>query len=719
MITFAKRSVKRKLLSVVLFIAALCGLPAFHASAVYALNGVETQLTTNTADQTDPAISGNRVVYTDARNGNLDIYVYDVVSHAEFDLTPGTPNDQYLNDIDGSRVVYTNVTAAGGDIYLYDLSVSMSTPLTAGSFAYGPTINGNHVVWVEVGASYRNVILADISAWTKKTITADPVYVDAPRVDGDWVVWEELIGAVRQIRAYRISTGEYRTLTSDPSDHRRPDVSGNLVVWADHRNGNWDIYSYDLNTGIERQVTSNSADQQYPRIDGTRVVWEDSRSGIPQIWTIDLNGGTEEVVSPSIHYQVLDSIDQNHIVWAENRYGNYDIFMFTIQLANQPPTANAGPDQTVHVGSLVTLDGSGSSDPDGNVPLTYAWSFVSRPAGSSAVLSNPTAVNPTVTPDFPGNYVIQLVVKDSLGAPSSPATVTISTTNTAPVADAGPDQAVTVIGSLIQLDGSKSYDPDGDPITYQWSFSSIPAGSAAILSSPTSSTPTFTADVHGTYIVQLTVSDPWTQSLPATVTISFSNVKPVANAGLSQSAFVGTTVTLNGSGSFDANGDPLTYQWSLASVPQGSQSVIASPTSAITTFVPDLPGLYVAQLVVNDGFINSDPSTVQVQVISNRTEAIDAARALESIIAGLSPSAFKNPNMQNALINKLNAVIASINSGNYADALGQLQNDILSKTDGCAKVGTPDRNDWIINCESQGQVYPAVMNLVQLVQGML
>jgi len=81
--------------------------------------------------------------------------------------------------------------------------------------------------------------------------------------------------------------------------------------------------------------------------------------------------------------------------------------------ANPPPVANAGPDQTAAVGALVTLNGAGSSDVDGQ-PLTYAWSFVQRPAGSSAALNNPTAVNPNFTLDVAGTYRLQLLVNDGI-----------------------------------------------------------------------------------------------------------------------------------------------------------------------------------------------------------------------------------------------------------------------------------------------------------------
>ncbi|MBI5445699.1 MAG: hypothetical protein HY900_31345 [Deltaproteobacteria bacterium] len=78
---------------------------------------------------------------------------------------------------------------------------------------------------------------------------------------------------------------------------------------------------------------------------------------------------------------------------------------------NIAPVARAGSDQTVLVSSAVTLDGSASSDADGD-PITFQWSFVSKPGGSAATLSGATAEKPTMTPDVAGSYVIQLVVND-------------------------------------------------------------------------------------------------------------------------------------------------------------------------------------------------------------------------------------------------------------------------------------------------------------------
>jgi hypothetical protein len=189
-----------------------------------------------------------------------------------------------------------------------------------------------------------------------------------------------------------------------------------------------------------------------------------------------------------------------------------------ISTDNVAPVANAGPDQgRAAPGSTITLDGSGSSDANGD-PLTYSWSFQSKPTGSAAVLSNPTIVSPTFVVDRDGDYVVQLIVSDGT-VNSVPNSVTITSDNVAPVADAGPVQTVAV-SALVILAGSASSDANGDPLTYSWTFVSIPVGSLAVLAGSTTVSPTFTADLAGNYVVQLIVHDGTVDSAPDSVIIT-------------------------------------------------------------------------------------------------------------------------------------------------------------------------------------------------------
>ena len=292
---------------------------------------------------------------------------------------------------------------------------------------------------------------------------------------------------------------------------------------------------------------------------------------------------------------------------------------------NSTPVANAGTAQSVVAGSVVSLDGSRSTDADRD-SLTFAWTLASKPAGSSATLSGSTTASPSFTADVAGTYIASLVVNDGK-ASSSASTVSVvaSIANAAPVASAGTAQNV-VAGAAVTLDASASSDANGDPLTFAWTLTSKPAGSAATLVGITTANPTFTADLAGTYVASVVVNDGRVSSSPASVTITatVANAAPVARAGLAQSVATGSTVSLDGSGSSDANGDSLTYSWTWVSRPTGSTASFSSATAAKPTFTADVSGTYVASLIVNDGKVSSDPSNV----------AVDASTAAFGFAAG-------------------------------------------------------------------------------------
>lgn len=184
--------------------------------------------------------------------------------------------------------------------------------------------------------------------------------------------------------------------------------------------------------------------------------------------------------------------------------------------------------------------------------------------------------------------------------------------NQAPVANAGDDQEVEV-GSSVMLDGSASEDPDGDDLSYTWVLDA-PAESMAELTAADTATPSFTADVVGEYVAELTVSDGELSDSDSVTVESFDpnlNRPPVANAGEDQGVEVGTTVELDGRGSNDPDGNDLTYSWVLET-PEESTAVLDDPSSATPTFVADLAGRYVAELTVNDGTDDSTPDEVVI-----------------------------------------------------------------------------------------------------------
>lgn len=275
---------------------------------------------------------------------------------------------------------------------------------------------------------------------------------------------------------------------------------------------------------------------------------------------------------------------------------------------NRPPLADAGRDRDVAVGMDVEVDGRLSHDPDGD-RLTYLWTLEQRPAGSSSELVGIDRTRPLFVADQAGDYLLRLVVNDGK-VDSAPAFVRIhaSATNSPPTADAGVDQNVAA-GSPVRLDGRRSVDPEGSPLTYAWELAEKPASSTAALDDRTSATPAFVADVAGRYVLRLVVSDGAASSAPDDVIVSAhgGNTPPTALPGPDQSVAPGKRVELDGSASFDPDpGDGVAqYAWIFVAVPQGSTAALSPPTQVfpnppLTSFVADVAGDYVIELVVTD-----------------------------------------------------------------------------------------------------------------------
>jgi hypothetical protein len=282
-----------------------------------------------------------------------------------------------------------------------------------------------------------------------------------------------------------------------------------------------------------------------------------------------------------------------------------DTCIVNITNGNLPPTADAGPDQTVNEGDAVTLDGSNSTDPDDGI-ASYLWEQI---GGTVVTLSSTTAVQPTFTAPDVGpsgrSLTFQVTVTDSGGLQSTDnCIVNVSWVNLPPTANAGPDQTADE-GATVILDGSNSTDPDDGIASYSWAQT---GGSPVTLSSTSVFRPTFTAPDVGPsgepLTFQLTVTD--SGGLQSTdiciVNVSWINLPPTANAGPDQTVAEGVTVTLDGSNSTDPDDGIGSYQWKQLG---GSQVTLSNPSVVTPTFTaPDvgMSGVSLTfQLTVTDG----------------------------------------------------------------------------------------------------------------------
>ena len=301
-----------------------------------------------------------------------------------------------------------------------------------------------------------------------------------------------------------------------------------------------------------------------------------------------------------------------------------DIIQVTVNAAlNIPPVADAGLDQTIALPiNSVTLSGSGS-DADGTVVI-YAWTEISGPSGYNIVNANSPGTN--VTGLVQGTYQFQLTITDNNGAIGTDIIqVTVNNAaNIPPVANAGPDQIITLPTNSVTLSGSGS-DTDGTVVGYTWTQISGPISYNIV--NPTSPGTSITGLVQGVYQFQLQVTDNsgaiGTGVIQVTVNGAL-NISPVANAGLDQIITLPVnTITLSGNGS-DADGTVISYTWTLISGPSGYNIVNAN--SSVTDVTSLVQGVYKFQLTVtdNNGATGSDIIQVTVNSAANISPVANA-----------------------------------------------------------------------------------------------
>ncbi len=353
--------------------------------------------------------------------------------------------------------------------------------------------------------------------------------------------------------------------------------------------------------------------------DGDKDVrFDNSDAQKPFLTTPYVNPGGEDLM---IYLTVTDT------------QGNQDTDSVKINVtwANSEPVADAGTFQSAPEKATVTLDGSASWDRDDGIN-SWLWEQTSGPAVTIKDATFQIARFSAPDIDTPeAELIFRLTVTDKGGlSDSAEVTILVTQNNTPPVANAGPDQTVLET-QPVQLDGSGSHDPDRESINFAWTQV---GGSANVrLSSPTEKKPSFTAPevVSGNMTLEfrLTVTDPsGSQSVDTmTVTVNDAGDPPTADAGTDQNpVYEGWKIILDGSASFDADGQVQSYHWIQVSGPDVTLSRAASFSPRFTApVITEETAQLIFELTVIDatGLYGSD----QVKIVVRKSEIAPTANA--------------------------------------------------------------------------------------------
>jgi RHS repeat-associated protein len=261
---------------------------------------------------------------------------------------------------------------------------------------------------------------------------------------------------------------------------------------------------------------------------------------------------------------------------------------------NAAPVVDAGTNQVVTLGTLVTLAGSYTDDGISGSTVTTLWTQISGPAG--AVFTDPTAASTTVSFSQSGVYVFQLTANDGLTNGSAQVTVIV---NQAPTVSITADKLTVEMPDTVTLTGIISDDglPNGT-LTCLWNQVGGPG--TATFSNPTRTNTTVSFNAAGTYTISLTANDSIsTGSKNITLTVLATNQPPVVNAGPSQTNLFPALIQLAGMATDD--GLPvgsLTTAWTLVSGP--GTVTFDNPNATNTTATFSQSGVYVLRLTASD-----------------------------------------------------------------------------------------------------------------------
>lgn len=264
---------------------------------------------------------------------------------------------------------------------------------------------------------------------------------------------------------------------------------------------------------------------------------------------------------------------------------------------NRPPVAAAGVDVEAPAGQLVQLLGRGSYDPDGSPIVSYRWTLEAAPTGSVAALSDPTAPEPTIAPDIPGQYLISLVVNDGALDSAADSLIITATENQSPIVMAISATPVTGTAPLEVSYSVTAVDPEGGALSYAWDFgdTAAAAGDRA----------THTYLNPGAYTAVVMVTDDYGNPVAASVTVLViaPNMPPSVNPTATPSSGDAPLTALFAAKAVDPNGDPLTIMWDF-----GDGATASNEPSPVHTY--GTPGTYTAVVTASDGIYTATGQVV-------------------------------------------------------------------------------------------------------------
>jgi len=629
-----------------------------------------------------------------------------VSNNSDFSFTPQTAVDSSGNifivwedDASNNNNILFSRSSDGGATFSTPKIISNST-----RFPFDPRIavdshNGINVVWNDDGPGNLDILFSrstdgGTTFSTPVNVSHDPDSSSSPQIATDsagniFVTWESDTGVLGVLFSRSVDGGVTFSapvmVSTNAGGSMAPqmavDAAGNVnLVWEDDIASSSDIsYSRSQDHGqtfsapksLSHNVgNSNGAQISADLTGNVNVVWEnDSPGNFDVFFTRSTDGGLNFSALSNLSHSPgsassaqigTDPGGNINVIWVDSTPPSSSTDIYFARSADGGNSFSAPLNISNNPG--FSTDPSLAVDSGGNVNLSWQDTtpgnreiFYSRSTDSGSTFSAPQNLS-----NNRGSSTVTEIVADKNGSlnvvwqDNTPGATQIffsrytnAVVNHPPVAVAGPDQNIQATGQndvSVQLDGSKSSDPDNDPLTYVWTDeSNNVVGTTAVVQVTLQA---------GTHTFTLTVTDPGKLSSSATTHVTITapvNHPPVANAGASQTLGCtgqnGTVVTLNGSGSSDPDGDALTYVWKDAAGNVVGTSAVAQRTLS--------SGTYTFTLTVTDTGGLSSSAATQITIQDTTAPVLSVS---------LSPNSLWPPN------HKLTPIAATVSAGDACSA---------------------------------------------------
>ncbi len=309
-----------------------------------------------------PSIYENWLTWQDNRDGNWEIYAYNLSADSDRDgipnyiETPQLANDpalfritnniaiQKTPDIYRDTIVWSDFRDGNEDIYAYCFSNDTEWPVTRHpATQWKPAIYGNHIAWSDSRNGNYDVYMCNISTGDISQLSTSDRNDLSPRMYEDKIVWFSYAGSpggdeFSDIYLFDINDWKLIQVTRDNSLQYSPSVYEGNIVWHDNRNGNWEIYLYSIDTGQEERITYEDEQSFAPHMYGERIVYyyHDRVKGFWSVRMYDMETGNQRDIEVETNGDARPVIYGDRIAWHNKTDGKHDIYVLDFSIIGQP-----------------------------------------------------------------------------------------------------------------------------------------------------------------------------------------------------------------------------------------------------------------------------------------------------------------------------------------------------------------------------------------------